>query len=197
MNIPDGNKIVDLLMAILKQKIDWWTEAVIAIIAASVMMLAYCDIVWFRDIPSLYLVGTFIVFMFFTLHKPVGAPLKSYLKSRKERIQCKHKFDKLSEAQKDLLTRIFRNGNRKFRFETEKDHIDYIIKNAPRFPRYILNAPVEISLIPPGLIDPRELEELINYNYIEVDGKFKLSASFSVTENGWHELKKNITLESN
>lgn len=185
------SKIVDLLTALQNLKIDWWTEFVMAIIAATVLILAYFEVLWFSDIPSLYLVGLFIVFMFCVLHQLVGDPLKHCLESRRRNIQCS--YNKLSPRQKELLTCIFKNNSRQFRFETEKDRIIDSSEYVHKIALQILDNPVEIPQIP-RLLEPhdREFEMLENYNYIESEGKFKEPKSFSVTENGWLELEKNL-----
>ena len=112
---------------------------------------------------------------------------KSVLESRYK--QIRRKFNKLSDGQNKLLTRIFRNRNRKFQFETRnrRDNSRYRLGLLQQK----LHNRFEIPRIP-RLPEPRELEGLIKYNYIESDGKFMQSESFSVTENGWHELEKHL-----
>ena len=180
--------MVDWLTAIQKI-VDWRIEAAIAITAAIVLMLAGNDVRWFKDVPSLYLVVIAVVGMFSTLHVlicSVDYLWKRVRESRKGRVR--RKFNKLSDSQKKLLTRIYRNRNRKFLLETE-----YSTGN-----RYPLGSPKQKwytqSEIPrlPGLPEAREFEELIQYNYIEPGGKFTLPGSYSVTENGWRELEKTI-----
>lgn len=188
MNIPDGFKMVDWLTAIQKI-VDWRTEATIAITAAIVLMLAGNDVRWFKDVPSLYLVVTAVVGLFCALHILVCVVdylRKRVLESRQGQVQCK--FNKLSDSQKELLTRIYRNKNRKFQLET-----DYITGN--QYPLGSLqqkwhNQPEILRL--PQLPEAREFEELIQYNYIESSGKFTLPGSYSVTENGWREMEKNL-----
>lgn len=188
MSIPDGSRMVDWLTAIQKI-VDWRTEAAIAITAAIVLMLAGNNVRWFKDVPSLYLVVTAVVGLFCALHMLIcllDYLRKRVLESRKGRVRCK--FSKLSDSQKELLTRIYRNRNRKFLLETE-----YSTSN-----RYPLGSPKqkwhtqpEIPRLP-RLPEAREFEELIQYNFIESGGKFTLPGSYSVTENGWRELEKSL-----
>ena len=188
MNIPDGSRMVDWLTAIQKI-VDWRTEAAIAITAAIVLMLAGNDVRWFRDVPSLYLVVTAVVGMFSALHMLIC--LIDYLRKRvfeSRRGRVRRKFSKLSDSQKELLTRIYRNRNRKFLLETE-------CTTGNRYPLGFLqqkwhNQP-EIPRLP-RLPEAREFEELIQYNFIESGGKFTLPGSYAVTENGWRELEKNL-----
>lgn len=186
MSIPDGSRMVDWLTAIQKI-VDWRTEAALATTAAIVLMLAGNNVRWFEDVPSLYLVVAAVVGLFCVLHMLiclVDYLRKSVLESRKGRVRCK--FSKLSDSQKELLTRIYRNRNRKFLLETEYstgnryplDPLQQKWHNQPEIPR--------LSLLP----EARELEELIQYNYIESGGKFALPRVYSVTENGWRELEK-------
>ena len=190
MSISDSAKNIDWLTAILTaiQKIDWRVEAAIATTAAFVLILAGNDALWFKDVPSLYLVITAIVFILFALHMLfcwVDYLRKRVLESRNKRIQ--RKFNKLSDGQKELLTRIFRNRNRKFQIETKNRRDDSRYRLG--LLQQKLHNQFEIPRIP-RLLEPREFEELIKYNYIESDGKFMQSESFSITENGWHELEK-------
>ena len=186
MSIPGGFSMVDWLTAIQKI-VDWRIEAAIAITAAMVLVLAGNDVRWFKDVPSLYVVVTAVVGLFCVLHMLiclVDYLWKSVLESRKGRVR--RKFSKLSDSQKELLTRIYRNRNRKFLLETEDTpgngyplgSLQQKWRDQPEIPRL------------PRLPEAREFEELIQYNYIESGGKF--TGVYSVTENGWRELEKNL-----
>ena len=135
----------------------------------------------------MYVVVTAVVGLFCVLHMLiclVDYLRKSVLESRKGRVR--RKFSKLSDSQKELLTRIYRNRNRKFLLETEYTlgngyplgSLQQKWRNQPEIPRL------------PRLPEAREFEELIQYNYIESGGKF--TGVYSVTENGWRELEKNL-----
>ena len=187
MSIPDSAKIVEWLTVI--QKIDWRTEAAIVTTATSVLILAGYDILRFGDLPLWFLQATAIIGLFFFSHMLFrgGDYLRiSFLESRKE--QVRRKYNKLSDSQRELLTCIYNNRNRKFRFDTAKDKI-------PGRPQQVSDDPVEIPRMP-RLLEPRELEELVIYNYIQSDGKYRVPEIYSVTENGWCELEKNSEIKS-
>ena len=133
MSFPDSAKIVDWLRVI--QKIDWRTEAAIVTNAVLVLVLAYNDFLWFRDIPSLYLAAIAIIGMLFAFHLLFGGVdcLKNrLLKNRKTRIQ--RKFNKLSDGQKKLLNYIFSNRNRKFQLKTENGKDNRLQHGLPQIP---------------------------------------------------------------
>ncbi len=194
------NKSVDLLMSILK---DWRFEAAAVIAALSVLILVELDSVsWVKGLPPWSLGVIFIVGILFGSHLLIcGADCIriKFLKSREGRIL--QPYNKLSEKQKDFLTRIYRNNSRKFRLEHKpetklKRDIGYRYPTQP----YLQTVGDNLDEIPqiPRILAPHEaeFEDLISYNYIEAVSQISRPEVYSVTKNGWNELKKKFKMKS-